>query len=277
MWLGLHPAQSLAQFGRLIEVMQQVTHGVGLLVTQYQTLKLNLLKHVLNAESAQNAGVMLNLMLVFMYVLNVIDNLSWLYSALAVYAMTQVVKLRQFSIPFAYLIINVAITFIFLLERLFLSKRYLIALSLTCMLWVPFALADWYAQRANKKYRYALYLAALLMLASLIGNLVDFGTSKRYLREAGDWLAANTKEQAVIYTNDLQLMYYSKHFGANIFSAYQQYHNQPLQAANVKQYDYVALRVFQDEIPSFSFSKPPLKVFHNKSGDQVVIYQQTFT
>jgi hypothetical protein len=168
------------------------------------------------------------------------------------------------------------VTAVYLAENIFISKRYLIALTLVFMLWVPFAL-DKLLQ--EKKQRLVLCSAVgILLLLNAIGTLFHFGYSKNYILEAGDWLDQNVPRQAALYSNDELVMYYSKHFGNDIFRQARANTDLAVIAEGQwKHYDYLALRINKPQAQNISLLKelnsPPLQVFANRRGDEVVIYK----
>jgi hypothetical protein len=206
----------------------------------------------------------------------VASNLSYIYSILVVYAWARK-KLISSPVLWTYVLTNVLITSIFLIENMFLSKRYLIALVLTLMIWVPFALEDLLKQWKERRWPFA--LAIFLVLASGIGGIFHFGPSKFYIRQAGEWLATNMPEKASLYSNDYQVMYYSHQFGNQIFQLSPQYMNlQTIANQRWKQYDFVAIRFNKNDIEKNAafineMKLTPVQVFSNKRGDQVSIYQ----
>ncbi len=276
-WLLLHPS---SQLGRLREIQQQFFHGVSFIVNNFYYKKTMLETHVLVSFSERDATTVFSLMLIVWYISRVAMNLPLIYFALVVYAWwkkllpaDRIIRLVLWS----YIIINVIVTFAFLLEFMFLSKRYLVALSLVLMIWVPFALdrliQQWYVRK------WSLALAVLFITTSAIGGIFDFGYSKQYVRDAGEWLEKNTPAEASVYSNDYQVMYHSHHFGNGIFQKIKQFKNLNALADNKwKQYDYLALQIVKKQKEKSApilreIQLTPVQVFSNKRGDQVIIYK----
>ncbi len=148
------------------------------------------------------------------------------------------------------------------------------------MLWVPFALDRLIQSWQSKETpAWLLPLVLSLMVIASLGGIFDFGYSKAYMRRAGDWLAANVPPSATLYSNDYQIMYYSQHFGNDIFQKVKEY-NDPsiLREGRWKNYDYVALRLDRKALVEKAdvlqeIAPAPVQVFRNKRGDQVVIYK----
>lgn len=271
-YLGFfHPNQSL---GRLTEIQFQLIHGVTQLVDAFHRSTEALATHVLNSFSMHDAGIIFICMLTGWYLINVFSNVSLIYGLLILYAWWKKINFNfsERLAIWAYISINVLITVIFLIENMFLAKRYLIALSLVLMLWVPFALEKFIANWRIRKWP----LVLILFLIGIYGvtGIFSLGYSKKYIRTAGDWLAVHTPTDAKIYSNDLQLLFYARHMGNEIFTQGHAFENlNSIAHGQWQQYDYLAVRIAKnakvlEEIPLI-----PIKTFQNKRGDQVLIYQ----
>ncbi|MDR3477425.1 MAG: hypothetical protein P4M14_05270 [Gammaproteobacteria bacterium] len=267
------------EVGRLTDIEMQLAHGYELLTHQFLVAKASLAHNVLSPYSAKDAGLILSLLFFVWYLQSVIANLSLIYAVLAVYAWSRkLVRLDHSAklVIVGYVLVNLLVTAAFLIENMFLSKRYLIALTLILMLWVPFALEALITER--KQPRWVLPVVIMTIAVYALGGIFDFGSPKTYLREAGQWLAANTQDNTKIYSNNEQVMYYSHHFGHTLFQQSRLFSDMT-EVANGKwkQYDYLALRVQKNELTNNSIiqelTMSPVKVFGNKHGDQVVIYQ----
>lgn len=281
-WLAIHPHETVAKFGRVGELIQQVQHGASIIQERYHSAKMELRHSVLGGEAADQADLVIFSAWVAWYLLSVIGNLSWIYAFLVCYAMrARTIILRSTApiILYWYIGINILVTAGFLAEHLFLSKRYLIALSLVLMLWVPFALDDIIRKWPSLRHRALLSASILFILFSALGGLVDFGYSKSYIHQAGTWVAHRLPKTANIYSNDLQFMYYSRHYGYQIFTDRQQFGDLPaLVQGKWKAYDYLALRLDKKEKDEnvrllTELARQPVAVFKNRRGDRIAIYQ----
>jgi len=282
-WLIFHPEISLASLGRMQDLVFQLFHAVGMVWQRFQVSIDGFSQTVLAAESLGDASMVFILTLMMWYLLRVATNLSLLYTALLAYALKcKSLPLTRPSklVLMGYLATNVLITSLFLAQHLFLSKRYLLALTLILMLWVPFALDSLITAWENRKVpAWFTPLVFLLITVASVSGIIDFGYSKAYMRRAGDWMAENIPLAANVYSNDYQVMYYSRHFGNDIFAKIKEY-NDPNTIANDRwqDYDYVALRLSKKDLleKTAVFQKSglvPAQVFSNKRGDQVVIYK----
>ncbi len=268
-WSFFHPL-SLSRFS---EIQFQLQHGFTQLIDAFQQSAHALSTHVLNEYSARDAKIILVGMFISWYVINVASSVSLIYAVLIVYAWIK--KLARLDVGarltlIAYISVNVLITAIFLVDNLFITERYLIALSLVLMVWVPFAIDNLIMQWQSRKWPLLLTIFFILMYG--LSGVVSFGYSKKYIREAGDWLMLNTSPSAKIYSNDYQVLYYANHLGNEIFSKGHAFENlKTIADGKWHQYDYLALRVGHNE--SSIFDGMPVAVFHNKRGDQVRIYR----
>ncbi len=281
-WLAIHPQQSLEKLGRIAEVVNQFRHGLGIVVERYHAAKSELGHSLLGSEASDQAGLVIFSAWLVWYTLSVIGNLSWIYAMLVVYALRSRTIILRSTAPVIlawYIGINVLVTGVFLAQHLFLSKRYLIALSLVLMLWVPFALNDIIRKWPSARHRTILSGVAVLIVVSSLGGIIDFGYSKAYVRDAGEWLTKNVPGNVSMYANDIQLMNYSVHYGAQIFSQRQNFANlQTLEHGRWHQYDYLALRLDEadraDTSPLLNEIQSSLvATFKNRRGDRVAIYQ----
>ncbi len=282
-WLIFHPEISLASLGRMQDLVFQLFHAGGMVWNRFQVSADAFAHAVLTIESRGDAALVFSLSIIMWYVVRVILNLSLLYSGLVAYAWTRKsLVLTQASrlVLGSYLLINILITSLFLAQHLFLSKRYLIALSLVLMIWVPFALDSLIKAWQNREAPSWLLPSVLfLIVITSLGGIIDFGYSKAYMRQAGDWLAEHVRPNESLYINDYQIMYYSKHYGNDIFQKVNEY-NDPatLKESYLKKYDYVVLHLSKKSLVERaalleSLKSKSLHVYSNKRGAQVIIYK----
>jgi hypothetical protein len=282
-WQFTHPDLSTEQWGRVGEVVYQLHDGLNVLVSRFQSIRAAMLQYILPHESRPDATAIVLLVWLGWYLYNVTLTLSLCYAALIIYSWFS----RSISFPantspviLGYLAINVIMTLGFLAETLFISKRYLVGLTLVLMMWVPFAVNDLIEKWPSMRHRVFLILMTIIFFVSALSGVVDFGRSKFYIRTAGNWMSSNIPVEAKLYANDFQLMYYSDHFGMHIFEILPQY----LQTANVtegkwKQYDYLALRLRKDGNEKISpllkelVDITPMKIFSDKRGNRVAVYK----
>lgn len=276
LWFFYKSDHVLEKFGRISELPYQMQHGLMLIANRYQAIQVALAQHVLTVDARGKAGSILMLVFVAWYLISVMSNLSWIYVLLFIYTLWN--KATSFTshakfVLYSYLTVNFFVTFTFLLERNFLSKRYLIALSLVLMLWIPFGLHHFIKRSVNLRYYWQLVLVLTLIFFTVRGDFFGRGYSKSYVQEAGQWMSKNIPNEATLYVNDYQLMFYSNHFGNQIFNEVQKQRRNAIAGIDWKQYDFLALRLNQKEEDSHLTTFSPLQVFRNKHGDRVVIYK----
>ncbi len=279
-WTKLSIQDTAPHLSRVAEIQFHLFHGVDHLIASYQSSAAALGAHVLSVFAAHDAKYVLFLLLVIWYFALVMTNLTIIYGVLVFYAwVKKIPKLSRAStsVLLGYVFVNVLITALFLVENMFLSKRYLIALSLVLMLWVPFAL-DYLIQHFKQR-KWLLPLVVFLIFISSLGGFFNFGYSKAYIRQSGEWLAEHANRNARIYSNDPQIMYYSHHFGNDIFIQARSFSDTSvLEQGKWKKYDFIALHLNSKDIEKNAritkeIALSPVHVFANKRGDQVIIYQ----
>jgi len=275
-FFAIFSQHSISQVSRLGELHYKLIHVGGMITANFQAASIGLAQHVLNPVATKDANFVLFILLAVWYAVSVISSLSCVYAILVIYALWK--KILLLDIParlviYGCMLINVAITIIFLAENMFMSKRYLIALTLLFLLWVPFAL-DKLIQKRSEMPKWLLPLVALSIIVTSLGGIFDFGYSKAYMREAGKWLAENTPEKAAIFSNDEQVLYYSAHYGQTIFD--QPHSLTALLQGKWENYDYLVFRESKSEseinvIIQMKLSR--IQTFANKRGDRVIIYK----
>jgi hypothetical protein len=283
-WLIKHPEISLARLGRLQELVLQMFHAGLLVWQQLQHAATNFAAITISPYSLYEAKLVFFLAVLAWYCCRVIGCLSIVYAGLLAYGLWR----RSLVLPWqgsvvlrSYICLNVLITLIFLLEQLYMTSRYLMALILTLMLWLPFVLAKLYSSWQLSRVLWRFWLLVIVIIVIGFSGIINRHHSKLYIRQAGEWLASHLNAHDSLYANDLQLMYYSDHFGQKIFQQWQDYSNplviQQLAQHKWRQYRYLALKLPHAEqkilLNRYQLKMQPLKVFMNYAGDQVRIYR----
>lgn len=273
----VHPVQDLS---RLNELQYQLLHGWNVVSAKFVHRADLLGQYVLGSEGERDRYITLFSALLGSYIIQIIFNLSIIYALLVGYAWYKRLledERQSHWVLWGYVFVNVLITLPFLVEHLFLSKRYLMALSLVLMIWIPFSLNHLLMQWRQRKSLVMLVFAIVLLCS--VGGIIRFGYSKTYIRDAGLWLAQQVPADKSLYSNDIQLMYYSDHFGNAIFSKAKEYTALPITDKNAwRHFDYLAVRSNQDDPQKNTQLQQmthliPVKTFSNRRGDQVVIYK----
>lgn len=284
-----HPVFVHEQLGRLTELVMQMQQGFILAIQSINESTDKLGKAVLSAESVGYAKTILIGGLLSMLVVSLIKVMSPLYLLIGGYAVahqlnpaTRATKLTMMGL----IVINALIIVIFLAQKLFVDKRYLVLLVLLSLLWVPFGVMqlyrNWRARAEGLTGKSWFFpLLCLLLLMAAISGVVRFGHSKAHIVEAGRWLNTHTPVDAKLYSNSVQVLYYADRDKAN-WQKVRHVSDEltPIlnQADLHRQYDYLAIRIKRHEHKDKEkvlaiFNKSPVQVFKNKRGDEVLIFQ----
>lgn len=262
---------------RLVEIHAQIFSAFNLMMNPFQAAKVTLSKHVFTSGFSQDATLVLSLVLISWYSVLLIKNLSWIYFLLIAYGLHQ--RFINSIAILGYIIINIMVSFVFLAEHFFLSKRYLVPLSLILLLWIPFVLNRLWEYKNQSEYKPYFSGSIIIILLCALGGIFEFGHSKFYLRQAGEWLANNVPKNAVIYSNQPQVRFYSKHFPDALDNSFiEQDQTNFVLNRQWRQYDYLALDLKKKNINKIStllaeMDILPQLIFTNTRGDQVRIYK----
>ncbi len=283
LWHFTHPDQSAQQWGRVGEIIHQLQNGLTIITDRYHSVRAILMQHVFPAESLSDASVVVFLVWINWYLYNVVLTLGMGYSIFLLYAwFTRAAHFTSQNawIVWGYVVVNTIMTMGFLAENLFVSKRYLVALTLVLILWIPFAINQLINKWTSLRHRLFLTVMAIIFLVSAISGVVEFGRSKYYVRTAGNWMATEIPADAKIYMNDLQLIYYSNHYGMHIFEVVPQTMDiKTVVDGKWKQYDYLALRLRKKDNSELTpllkelQDISPMKIFNDKQGNRVAVYK----
>lgn len=269
------------QLGRVNEIFAQFQEGWRYIYGRYYAVRTGLLSHVMPAEAAPDVNAIIVFLWLGSYLYNVMLTLGWASTLLLIYAFKSRAAKITSPVIIGYLLVNVCMTLGFMAENFFTSKRYLVALMLILMLWLPFAVNDLFKKYKSLPHRLFLIIIAIVFFASALGGIVEFGRSKFFIRTAGTWIANEVPNEAKLYSNDFQLMYYSNHFNKNLFQTSPSY----LQVKDFtngkwKQYDYLALRLSgkkEGEQVAILLSEltnvTPMKIFSDKQGNRIAVYK----
>lgn len=132
------------------------------------------------------------------------------YLAFAIYAYVKKLALTenlQRRIWLIYVTANLLLLIGFSLSNNFLVSRYAMATVLTLLILAPFAI-DRLFVRGGKARVVMIVTMVLLLLVSLEGLNVQ--TDKRYIKEAGQWVAEHIDPDARVYSNNKLAIYYAK-------------------------------------------------------------------
>lgn len=244
------------------------------------------------------AMMMALLLLGFIFIFKVIHAITLPYALLWWYGKRQRVSFfgkNEHRVWSVFILINVLLLSVFLYTAAFLVTRYIMALTLTLLLCVPF-LAAWFHRQwqlgavNTRKQRILVYAILVLAVFLALDGFISTGPTKTYLKEAGLWLEGTMQPGDRLFSSNAQVRFYAKRINLLDYKdapkeASQMIRQTPwqevvqgLDSAAYKDYDYVALTVNRhkkEQLP-YAVSKmgaEPIKVFVNNRGDKLAIFK----
>lgn len=277
-WLS---ADKPDNFGRLLDMKAQIYSGIDLIMQGLLQAKQHIANQVLTPVSVDSATTLLVGGLIAVYIKMLILTLTPFYSVLVGISIWKKSFLPTSSVKTVIgtaIFLNILVTVIFLMQSLFLTERYLFGLSFLLLLWAPFALL-WIYQQTRMQRQWVFWgVLAIMGLIAMI-SLHDFGPSKTYLKQAGNWVHENLPEQGWIYTNSPQIGFYMQRplvvWQSNSASAVDI--SNVMQDAKRKKYAWLVFQVKSNDVLlrqqlNRQLAKP-VKIFMNDKGDAVWIYR----
>lgn len=213
-WAAVEPNFS-DQAGRLLDPLRQLNQLWSSLSTGLENKAARLHDAVLNGYTDQYAVPALIAVMILIIADNLIRTLSPLYAILPLFRRFR----TRLAFPRGAPVILTSLgglhllsALVFLVPNYYMSSRHVVAVSLTLLLVIPFVLAsahDHWVQRARRSSRwpYPLIVAALVFMTA-DGLLSVGGTSKGYIREAGEWLQENVPADTRLYSNHRKVLFY---------------------------------------------------------------------
>jgi hypothetical protein len=252
----------------------------GALEAKIETLK----SEIINTSSSSIARLVFLWSAIGIILAQVLVILSVPYTILAGYAFKKdlVFPNNVATKPWAlFVFCNVVILFLFTLTWFFVTDRYPLALVVTLLATVPFALDQLYERWRSRgngttltKLGYG--LLAVILFFNCLEGLTSY-SDKRYLRESGFWLRDNAHPTTRLFTNDPVIGFYSGLPGDKVTTIEDRgglldrfYRGKWID------YDYVALQIDPDPGFEHHLKKTlwvvPEKVFVNERSKEVRIY-----
>ncbi len=199
----------LLQSGRLYELLKEFSGGVHLFVN-FPSMNIGVKQHVIGQLAANDSVVFLFFGLLGLFLYNVVGIISLGYLVATCFARfkPENSSIRPMLLILAwYVAINVFVLSVYFLQQEgFLSDRYLIALALTLLIFVPFGLSYLYERwrECPKKLNVnniLFWFVCLTIVWMTVGSLHRFGPSKVYIYKSAQWIRKNAPKNAKIYTN----------------------------------------------------------------------------
>ncbi len=270
-------AHNLYGGGRLQDIYGYITHGVAtVLQNKEQTIDLmdKALKpyYIFIRTNQMYIG-----MLIGFFIYKIVANIGVIYSGFAIYGWTKkalVLDRREKILWYGLIIIQVFILFVFLMNHLFLTSRYVLALCLLMLLWTPFGIEQLYqkALLCTRKWRVGFAVAlSCLFIFTLLNSFVHIGPSKRHIFNATKWLQQHTTVNDRITVNDTIVLYQVK--GA--ISTWDEDILTPTQESNCQfsVYRYVAVKFRHEDPLTHCNNLILLQSYHNEKDGVANIYE----
>ncbi len=201
------------------------------------------------------------------------------YTAFAVYAWLKkalYLSSREKVLLYGLMIVQVLMLGIFLVNHLFLTVRYVLALSLLILLWMPFGLEHIYQKiMALPSRKYHLGMAVVLItffIFNLLYGFVHIGPSKQYLNEGTSWLKQHVAAKDRIAVNDNMMLYNVKGPISTWSEDFRVFANPS--DCQFSAYRYVVIKLRKKTNPLEKCTDLHLvQSYHNARGDRVNIYE----
>ncbi len=217
-WLGgvlflLIGSHNLYGGGRLQDIYSYITHGIDT-VLQNRAHTIDLMEKALKPYYVFiHANQMYFGMIIGFFTYKLVVNTGVIYSGLAVYGWAKKalgLERREKILWYGLILIQIIILFVFLMNNLFLTSRYVLALCLLILLWAPFGIERLYqkAQTLTRKWHLSVVVAiGCFFIFSLVDNFSHRGAFPQYLWDTSRWLQQHTSVNDRIAVNDNILLY----------------------------------------------------------------------
>lgn len=200
--------------GRLQEIYYNISHLINVL-SQNKTQTIQLMDKALHVSYPFiPASKMYFSMLVGYFLYKIVLTTGMGYTAFAVYAWLKKalsLSAQEKVLLYGLMIVQVLMLAIFLVNHLFLTVRYVLALSLLVLLWTPFGLDHIYQKimaLSHRKYRLSMaFVLVAFFIFNLLYGVVHIGPSKQYVKDATSWLQQHVEAKDRIVVNDSMMLY----------------------------------------------------------------------
>lgn len=297
--LLLFPNKITLSESRLTFIISHILQGASLFLHNLNEKAYFLQQHLFIGSEGYHASIATMLFSdIFIIIEKNFLALGVIYSLLVVYAFySRAIRWKKnyANIIYCFILINLIISFLFVMEKGFLASRYIQVTSIALLFFVPFSIMQ-IAEQAKKEDTFIkrlklhpLLIIALILLA--INGLYREKYSKAYIVEAGYWLKEHTPSQSKIISNDAKVLYYSKRAGTAgsitqlkvddsiLLKITEQYDLLPsISAENFSfahGFDYLVLNISRhsEKVEQNVKHLKPLKEFISKRGDKIIIFK----
>lgn len=282
-WLGavlflLIGSHNLYGGGRLQDIYNVIVHGVTTQLLHNQVQVVALMNKALKPNYVfVHIEQMYFSMLIGFFIYKLVICTEVIYSGLAVYGWAKkalVLNRREKILWYGLMIIQILILFVFLMNHLFLTSRYVLALSLLILLWTPFGIEQLYQKAliSTRKWRISITIAlSCFFIFSLFYSFVHIGPSKQYLSDATRWLQQYTAVNDRIAVNEPIMLYRVKGaiptWNEDLFTAIQDGNCQ------FSAYRYVAVKFRHEDPLAHCTNLRLLQSYHNEKDFVANIYE----
>lgn len=222
------------------------------------------------------------LIIVFVALAEVVRRLAVVYLLLAWWGLKQNILFPKRQLKPLWLALIAVNGAILIGAAFFISivvDRYTLTVSVIILLAVPFVMVHLWRQWRGREPGRVRWLFPLIVVACVAIGVkgLDVFTDKRFLYDAGRWIAANAPPGATLHSNNLILIYYSGTGNYNEYGYEWRYTHALIKQKKWKQFDYVAIELNSTDTPLIEWLDlhlhgPPVKQFRNSKGDRVLIY-----
>ncbi len=149
------------------------------------------------------------------------------------------------SIIWVFAIINLLVLVVWTVIHQTMVSRYTLVLAFLALIWVVFGLAEVHRRfnqsAPGERVRQEFYVLILLVFTLLADGVIESGSGKLYIADAGQWIQKNLPADRKIGTNyePVRLRYYANK-GLSSASVYE---IQRAKLKQLKQFDYLMLRL----------------------------------
>lgn len=179
------------------------------------------------------------------------------------------------------IIVHIVILVIFAFAKSFLAPRYPVALAMTLVLAVPFALdryiTHWGQMESGLRRGLQITLVAFFMGVNLVEGLNNY-TDKTYLKDAGHWFRKHVAADARIASNDMKFVFYANRYAEKWvafrdkkefleFLTSDQWMFKDYLAINVRRKDKGLMQLIDENL-----HQKPIKRFDSDKGDFLLVY-----
>lgn len=266
--------------GRISDLKMGILSGAQI---SYDSLsdKARLIAPIVAINQVPLAFVFLTYGLAGLYLRDFFNLLPVLYFLLGIAGLYQLIVIKKqkgMAVVFMFIMIGLVISVGVITRYFFLSKRYILLLSIFILLGAPFSFQVLLEKWRNKSgrilgSRWFFPLVVLWLGIIVLSSVVYFGPSKTFVIRAGDWLHDHVPAEAVLCHNDAQVNFYANLQKTNEMNI-SQMNEQTLPAC-----DYLSVtlvrsdKTAQEMLNVLLNGKSPEIIFEGRRGGKTMIYK----